>query len=335
MSTIPGKPLPQSLPARFRADMDTIDAYNVCLRYERQLVGNTRHSVAQHDRYRENLMHCRLVGYALIHCPTETGRRTMIDDINLCPGLPAFLNIGHIYAKFFVRIFRPDKGRIPEPPPRHPSDSFEQLRTTIYDQLRPSSRENRSVRKKALIRDRNKCAITGRFDTDYVKNNPASRQTVPREIRKHMGDVTVYTACAHIIPVSVNENIDSATKRRIYASTFWTVVHRLGFPDLRGKLNGTRINRLYNVITMRDFYHEEYDAMRLWFDPGDRANHYRVIIHPDVSYEPNDIPGDRYVTFRTDNPQTHALPCPDALKVHAFCCQLASSVGITKFDTQF
>lgn len=78
-----------------------------------------------------------------------------------------------------------------------------------------------------------------------------------------MPDTTAYTACAHIIPDSVNENIDS--EMQINASIFWTVVQRLGFT---GKLNGTRINKLYNVITMRDFYHEEFDAMRLWFVPA-------------------------------------------------------------------
>ena len=53
-------------------------------------------------------------------------------------------------------------------------------------------------------------------------------------------------------------------------STVWTVLERFGYTGLQGELEGHKIHRLDNIMTLETGLHGLMDRMSLWFEevPG-------------------------------------------------------------------
>jgi hypothetical protein len=51
-----------------------------------------------------------------------------------------------------------------------------------------------------------------------------------------------------------------------YAATAWAVMMRMGGVLLHDELNGGKIHRLENVMTMRTDLHSLFDGLMLWLD---------------------------------------------------------------------
>jgi hypothetical protein len=53
-----------------------------------------------------------------------------------------------------------------------------------------------------------------------------------------------------------------------YAASVWAVLDRFGYKELLKELNGTKIHRLENILTLSLEVHELFDTLKLWFEPA-------------------------------------------------------------------
>jgi hypothetical protein len=55
--------------------------------------------------------------------------------------------------------------------------------------------------------------------------------------------------------------------QRNYAATMWGVMNRFGYEELPEQLNGSKVHRLENVMTMVTGFHLIFDQLKVWFVP--------------------------------------------------------------------
>jgi hypothetical protein len=164
------------------------------------------------------------------------------------------------------------------------------------------------------------------------------------------------TNASHIFAESINANIDVENKvsnRSIYASSYsllifsqkayaagiWAVMDQLGHSSFRDELDGAKIHKLSNILTLDVSLHTNFDGLDLWLEadpvgltiiyhimlismPGQAQAHtYRICGLQNVI---RDLPAT--VTFTTQHP-SYEFPDPRYLKMHAACCRVAHMSG--------
>lgn len=109
-------------------------------------------------------------------------------------------------------------------------------------------------------------------------------------------------------------------------------------------LNGAKIHRLENVLTLDLGVHSYFDALKIWFEPVEfpvRNSPPCLIVLLTESFQ--DIPNTyrlcavrplyvklswkTTVTFTTPDPLTLPIPSRDYLELHAACCRVANLSG--------
>ena len=160
----------------------------------------------------------------------------------------------------------------------------------------------------------------------------------------------------HTFAESINANIDVENKvsnRSIYASSYsllifsqkayaagiWAVMDQLGHSSFRDELDGAKIHKLSNILTLDVSLHTNFDGLDLWLEadpvgltiiyhimlismPGQAQAHtYRICGLQNVI---RDLPAT--VTFTTQHP-SYEFPDPRYLKMHAACCRVAHMSG--------
>ena len=73
------------------------------------------------------------------------------------------------------------------------------------------------------------------------------------------------TQCAHKFAESTNSSIDPQSAKRDYAASMWAVMQRFGYQSLPDDLNGSKVHRLENVMTMAPDVHHRFDELAIWF----------------------------------------------------------------------
>ena len=58
----------------------------------------------------------------------------------------------------------------------------------------------------------------------------------------------------------------------IYAASMWAVMNRFGHDELPDDLNGSKIHRLENVMTVAPDFLTFFDELKVWFVPTVRPN---------------------------------------------------------------
>ncbi|KAK0460092.1 uncharacterized protein EV420DRAFT_1747063 [Desarmillaria tabescens] len=61
-----------------------------------------------------------------------------------------------------------------------------------------------------------------------------------------------------------------------YAANAWTIIEHFGFPKILQELEGEKIHRLENVLTLEYDLHDHFDDLTLWLEPTDIENRYKV-----------------------------------------------------------
>jgi len=94
-------------------------------------------------------------------------------------------------------------------------------------------------------------------------------------------------------------------------------------PGFRDELNGIKIHRLSNILTMANLLHTSFDQLDLWLEavPG-QPNTYLVRAAHDILSRELPIS----VTFQSQHPDLE-LPDPRYLEMHAACCRVAHMSG--------
>lgn len=72
------------------------------------------------------------------------------------------------------------------------------------------------------------------------------------------------TDCAHILPESTNTSVDPQLAKRDYSATMWAIMSRFGYKTLPEDLNGPKVHRLENVMTMEIRFHYLFDQLMIW-----------------------------------------------------------------------
>ncbi|RXW13476.1 hypothetical protein EST38_g12380 [Candolleomyces aberdarensis] len=121
-------------------------------------------------------------------------------------------------------------------------------------------------------------------------------------------------------------NLENGDKR-IYAATAYTIAESFGYPTIQQDLNGEKIHRLENVMTMSPDIHSLFDGLELWLVQVGKDT-YKV---ETSSYHLNRSHGGREVKFTTENPEELPVPSPDYLALHAACAKVAHLSGAAEY----
>ncbi|KXN80608.1 hypothetical protein AN958_09646 [Leucoagaricus sp. SymC.cos] len=315
--------LPPKVPHRLRDVAHVVSAYGICLRLEKslQLAAN------KGDNVGNNLIFIRILGYLIHYVPTDRGLKTVIQEIVSCVDESALLLVGKMYYDHYIRAFRANKGRIPTPSNHASRPSFDTIADMINDTLVDAPQSHSDAKKNALIRDGYCCVVTGRFDERSVLEI--------RELEERVGSdsslTTEATECAHIFAESTNADIGPDTAKRNYAATMWAVMRRFGHDELPDDLNGSKVHRLENVMTLVHGFHTRFDQLRVWFVATNEKNKYKL--EATKAFFLRNCP--EYVTFTTPDQAKLPVPSPTYLAIHAACAKVAHLSGAAECIDKF
>ncbi|KAF8349171.1 hypothetical protein F5887DRAFT_1243450, partial [Amanita rubescens] len=192
-----------------------------------------------------------------------------------------------------LRLFRFAKIRTPLQSRQR--SSFNTQADMIKSMLEEAPTGHETAKRKALVRDRFRCVISGRYDRESVNRS--------RELDETPGIKVVGTECAHILSESTNT----------------AVLSRFCSREIMKELKGHKVHRLENVMTMCYYAHSLFDSLEMWLEPTDVENVYNL-----KAVYPRDIA--RYqqvITFSTDNQKALPVPSREYLALHAACAKVA------------
>ncbi|KAF9243948.1 hypothetical protein BU15DRAFT_42482 [Melanogaster broomeanus] len=195
----------------------------------------------------KELVHARILGYLIIHGPSDEARKTVAREVNSCDGDETRLGkLGQFYVEhyirgcglmqFFVRVtlslmhlrltVKKYKGQTPTRSNQSSRLSFDTI--TAPTQHQAAKRkvstymliiygpDNGGVFERPCNRDNFCCVITGVLDVDSALHDPELRQ---------MGQLVAVTHCAHIFPQSTNMNISGDEDSISMSSCFFDEIY--------------------------------------------------------------------------------------------------------------
>ncbi|KZT06607.1 uncharacterized protein LAESUDRAFT_725698 [Laetiporus sulphureus 93-53] len=279
--------------------------------------------------HEQNLVRSRILGYLILHPLGDQSRARVLLEIASCNRNhdnrnEVLYQLGEFYLQHFIRPFRKTKGPTPVPS-SHPSrPSFDRLQESIKEVLQHSPQDHKTAKSSALIRDDFRCMVTGAVDRASArKYKKVAEQAVGKRILK--------TECCHIFPESTN-NLDGKVSDKVdYAAGVWTVLDMFGYREIREELEGSKIHRLENIMTLTTDIHDMMDCLELWFEEvKDKENCYRIQIRgpdPQLFMKGGDIPSQVQFVAHHNLP----LPSPKYLRIHAACCRVAHLSGAAEY----
>jgi len=129
---------------------------------------------------------------------------------------------------------------------------------------------------------------------------------------------------AHILCESTNSSIEPGSYKRDYAASMWAVMSRFGHESLPDELNGSKIHRLENVMTLDNGVHTLFDQLKLWFVSTTEENKYTLDSTRDGLFA-RSYP--KYIKFETPDPVKYPVPSAEYLGLHAACARVAHLSG--------
>ncbi|KAJ3508189.1 hypothetical protein NLJ89_g5889 [Agrocybe chaxingu] len=301
--------LPLEVPERVGHVEHVVSAYNICLHNEKEIMDN----VAQ--RPPEELK------------KADTGLKTVVQEISSCTDIESFLALGQSYLDHYVRAFLCPKGRTPIPS-RHPSrPSFDRISDMIRETLQEAPENHSAAKRNALIRDRYRCVISGVIDRNSARNIQELMDMLTSE-ENAKGDLT---QCAHIFSESTNTKTLPDSKKERYAASVWAVMSSFGCEHIPAELNGAKVHRLENVMTLIPSLHEMFDTLKLWFIHK-AGNTYRIETPERERVFVREYP--KEITFTSTMPEKLPVPSREYLAIHAACAKVAHLSGAAEYIDQ-
>ncbi|KAF8968106.1 hypothetical protein BDZ97DRAFT_1800895 [Flammula alnicola] len=259
----------------------------------------------------------------VVQCATDEEKRQCIDM--------KLQALAILYKDHFIRCFFSAKIRTPITTP-DPSALLSQVKRQEDDSILTHAATSHSAAKaQALHRDGYRCVFTGKVDLTSFINKLVLREK---------GFDVATTHCAHIIndqstdggpdddnnvPRLLNDASSinpSPISRHASAHAF---LERFGQIDSIEELNGDKIHRLKNVLTLEPTILDCFDTLEIWLEknPDDPDNCYRPgAIDPAIL---DLVPSKIQLT--TPDPRQYPLPDPRYLAVHAACARVAHLSG--------
>lgn len=149
-----------------------------------------------------------------------------------------------------------------------------------WNQVQEESNDRVRLPKEPPLRLAESPTLTGAY-TIVLRLEFYDRDTVSKVKIKDESRKWTHTHCAHIFDESTNTNISDQGGPKVqvpflilnfysltilvkhqYGSSAWTIVHRFGYKDIPGELDGTGIHRLENVLTLNASVHSTSGSNR-------------------------------------------------------------------------
>ncbi|KAF9011275.1 hypothetical protein BDQ17DRAFT_1420670 [Cyathus striatus] len=308
MSALPSRPTT----AMFERSPTVRGAYDKIKRCEERLVGLRDNS----ENTKTRLIDVRILGYFILHWPKTEAVLSVATAVATCDDDDKLYLQGKLYRDHIFRLFTAlRKGCTPVYSTSSRS-SFERESLTEP----PDSHDTAKVM--ALERDGYCCPISGLFDT---KSYEAGLCEVPEEDigkRRLVGN----TQCCHIISQSINKNLSDSDKS-VFASTVWAILKAFGYKTIDEELNGVKIHRLENILTLNIDVHSAFDSLQIWLEATNVPNTYKV-----QGQTPVLISGyPKTITFQNHAKIKRSLPSPVYLEIHASCAKVAHLSGAAEY----
>ncbi|KAH9482082.1 hypothetical protein JR316_0004177 [Psilocybe cubensis] len=316
--------LPPEVPRRLRHLAHVVSAYNACLRLEasiQQAINDNSEDVGK------KMIYARILGYLIHYVPTDQGLKTIVDEIASCKDDTACLQLGRMYFDHYIRAFKAKKGRTPTPSSHASRPSFDTIQDMIKDTLVEAPQSHRQAKQLALIRDGYRCVVTGGYDASSVRTIAELKRRVTSDPK----GVSALTECAHIFAESTNASIGPGSEKREYAASMWAVMTRFGYEKRPEELNGARIHRLENILTLVPNFHGLFDLLQVWFTATEIENKYKLEAVDSLILRPYP----EYVTFTSPDPAKYPLPSPVYLAIHAACAKVAHLSGAAAYIDKY
>ncbi|KAH6904803.1 hypothetical protein BKA70DRAFT_1565470 [Coprinopsis sp. MPI-PUGE-AT-0042] len=281
------------------------NAYDECLRLEagiRSIQGKTQ---------------SRILGYLLLHAPVDEGRTHVANEIVECGGqVHKLCQLAQMYQDHFLAAFRKKSLGL----------EFKMETTFFFGAIERPPTSHKAAKQGALRRDGFKSPVSGDNDAGYVLSCREQGRPIPE-------GPSCITNAVHIFPPSINEIPDAdkpdPTNKRDWSSSVRAIIKCVGGVDVLNELDGARVHRLKNILTLDMRSNDFFDRLMLWFEPDPfYADNRHYIVH---TKEPSFLPvdHDRRVMFVSADPEgvENDLPDPNLLKIHAAACRIALLSG--------
>jgi len=187
----------------------------------------------------------------------EEGAINICNDIDGCTSDE---EIHQLAAHLFESIMKPMKGRPKSPSPilSPRLGAFESIDRMVAELPESNSRVQQSkLRKNCLLRDNNKCVVSGFYDTYEFEKLPDEQK----------GEMTMTGKCeaAHIFPFCLGKYSDTELSA---TSIIWESLYRC-FPLIQSHagLSVDSINATFNALILYAPLHEEFGNFKLAFEP--------------------------------------------------------------------
>ncbi|KAH7889119.1 hypothetical protein F5I97DRAFT_475539 [Phlebopus sp. FC_14] len=271
-------------------------------------------------------MYARVLGYMIIHAPSDKARATLCNEIFSChrhdDWRDRLFRLGQLFVDYYIRAFKKFKGRTPVPS-EHPSrPSFDYTKEKIMVEIKEAPKNHEEAKAQALVRDGFRCVVTGLYDRAAV-----AAQVLGTEEIDSTGMIPISTECAHIVPSSTYSNVNpsdtdtTSSHKKDYSSSVLAVLSRFGY-DI-SKLNGEKVHSLYNVMTLQKDQHDYFDRLEMYFEATKEKDCYDVTVFWSRNLT-------KTVTLTSTNPQL-PLPSPELLALHATCAKVARFSGASEY----
>ncbi|EKM51666.1 uncharacterized protein PHACADRAFT_261937, partial [Phanerochaete carnosa HHB-10118-sp] len=181
----------------------------------------------------------------------------------------------------------------------------------------------------ALARDGFRCMLSGEYDLNSAKRNPA--------IRSDTSYGRAHTNCCHILSESTLQDADPDNlyhdSKRSYAATVLAVLESFGLKSIVAEVtrqNG--IHHLSNVLTMITQFHQLFDSLHLWLEATNTPSEYKICVADEGDLSLYALKT-RTVRFEVHVPGRDDLPLPDPrlLAVHAACARVVHMSGAAEY----
>lgn len=186
-----------------------------------------------------------------------------------------------------------------------------------------------SLRHLCLLRDANRCVVSGHLDNQAYNKARKLGHRHPR------GTYTVVTQAAHIIPHSLNSVTSPSASLADTKNFVWQILNMFQ-PGTSTHLEGALIDTPANALMLATEIHNEFGRLRCYFDAVLGSAHtYEFKTTRDAApLLPGLYPHSGRVTFRNNEPegkQLADLPCPRLLGLHAACCKMMEMAGAAEY----
>ncbi|KAF8454859.1 hypothetical protein BDZ91DRAFT_852890 [Kalaharituber pfeilii] len=270
-------------------------------------------------RYQQDSVSADKTGIILqsfLKCLPTAGRINVANDIVECCDDS---QLRQLAQHLLTAILFPMKAlrKTPVSSPRFAAESdVEEVSSGIESATRSRQAQ---LKASCLLRDGNRCLITGYYDHHQSRNSQDGR---------HHERMTDLTEVAHIIPFALGSFPESELHA---AAIIWDGLYRC-FPNLRQNLTFSSgdINETYNAMTLCSTLHTLFGDFGFTLFSTDIENTYKIKTYPGFpSTWVERLPKSMEVQF-TAHDGRYLLPSPLLLGVHAAVAQILHMSGMAE-----